>query len=624
MLFILPVDLLTLRRLDSLSTMIRANGVSSRALKVARGQLASAAASSRGFLSSSARRQASSSTQGAATHPSSASRDFSSRNLALGLLAIGLGANAFYISRQGGQSGDSKISLDGPAAAVRSGDYLYGEPRLPFSYGTKQDFEAAIEELKAYFTSQGEVWEDHVTTDEDELERRGIDENGHRSSSEGTKPSVVVYVRDTPDVQAVVRIANQYCMPIVPFSGGTSLEGHYIAPFAGISIDMSRMDKVLAFHPDDGDMVVQAGIGWETINQYCAKNGNQLFFPLDPGPGATIGGMIGTGCSGTNAVRYGTARGEHFLDMKVVLANGEVISTRGGGRARKSSAGFDIGKIIVGAEGTLGIVTEATVRLAPKMPADAVAVASFPNVEAASKTVNEILLSGIPVQCIELLDYKMIQSINQSNLCGRTYDEKDSLFFKLSGGEAAVAEAKEAITQAAVKFGAEKSSVEFETDKERAGKIWEGRKAALWAVAATNQAPGVKVWTTDVCVPISALPRLVRESQRDFQESGLTGTAIVGHAGDGNFHALIPFNAQDPEQTRITTQVVGRLCERAQKLQGTCTGEHGVGMGKIEFLESELPASTIRVMKAIKLALDPHNLLNPGKLYPSSDFPPSH
>ncbi|SAM76458.1 related to D-lactate dehydrogenase (cytochrome) [Ustilago bromivora] len=557
------------------------------------------------------------------THSSANSS--SSRNLTLGLLAMGLGANAYYLSQQDSNTKDSsKINLDGPAATIKNGNYVYSDPQLPFSYGSKQDFEAAIEELKAYFTSQSEAWDDFVTTGQDELERRGLDENGHRTSSEGTKPSVAVYVRDTPDVQAVIRIANKFRMPIVPFSGGTSLEGHYIAPFAGISIDMSRMDNILAFHPEDGDIVVQAGTGWEAVNAYCVKNGDQLFFPLDPGPGATIGGMIGTGCSGTNAVRYGTARGEHFLDMKVVLANGEVISTRGGGRARKSSAGFDIGKIIVGAEGTLGIVTEVTLRLAPKMPADAVAVASFPNVEAASKTVNEILLSGIPVQCIELLDHRMISAINASNLCGRTYDEKDSLFFKLSGGEAAVAEAKEAITKASVKFGAKKESVEFETDKERAAKIWEGRKAALWAVDATNEAPGVKVWTTDVCVPISALPRLVRESQEDFQKCGLTGTAIVGHAGDGNFHALIPFKADDPEQTKITTEAVGRLCERAQRLQGTCTGEHGVGMGKIEYLQKELPAGTVRAMKAIKLALDPQNLLNPGKLYPTPEFTPAH
>ncbi|SNX82406.1 related to D-lactate dehydrogenase (cytochrome) [Melanopsichium pennsylvanicum] len=596
--------------------MTSTHRITSRALTVARSHF-NTTTPLRQILYSSARRQ-NSSTSAGVTAPKASS----SPNLALALLAIGLGANAYYLSRQSSNS-STKLNLDSVPSTTTSACYTYTDPQLPFSYGTKADFEAAIFELRSYFTSQGEEWADWVTTDEDELERRGLDENGRRSSSEGTKPSVVVYVRDTLDVQAVVRIANKYRMPIIPFSGGTSLEGHYIAPFAGISIDLSRMDKVLAYHPEDGDMVVQAGIGWETINRYCDTHGDQLFFPLDPGPGATIGGMIGTGCSGTNAVRYGTARGEHFLDMQIVLANGEVISTRGGGRARKSSAGFDIGKIIVGAEGTLGIVTEATVRLAPKMPADAVAVASFPNVEAASQTVNEILLSGIPVQCIELLDYKMIQSINQSNLCGRTYHEMDSLFFKLSGGEAAVAEAKEAITRASVKYGAKKESVEFETDKVKAAKIWEGRKAALWAVASCNEAPGVKIWTTDVCVPISALPRLVRESQEDFQKSGLTGTAIVGHAGDGNFHALIPFKADDPEQARITTEVVGRLCERAQKLQGTCTGEHGVGMGKIDYLEKELPGGTIRVMKAIKLALDPKNLLNPGKLYPTPEFTPS-
>ncbi|TKY85108.1 hypothetical protein EX895_006188 [Sporisorium graminicola] len=232
--------------------------LSSRVLSLARFHSGGVSAPGLRFLTSSARRQNSPGTHRTTSPLSSAS---STRNLALGLLAIGLGANAFYLSRQNASSGSSQNSVDGPAAAVHSGDYPYDAPRLPFSYGTKQDFEAAIEELKAYFTAQGEDWNDHVTTDEDELERRGIDENGHRSSSEGTKPSVAVYVRDTPDVQAVMRIANKYRMPIVPFSGGTSLEGHYLAPFAGISIDMSRMDKVLAFHPEDGDMVVQAGIG---------------------------------------------------------------------------------------------------------------------------------------------------------------------------------------------------------------------------------------------------------------------------------------------------------------------------------------------------------------------------
>lgn len=295
-----------------------------------------------------------------------------------------------------------------------------------------------------------------------------------------------------------MQIANKYRMPVVPFSGGTSLEGHYTAPFAGISLDMSQMDNIVAFHPEDGDMVVQAGIGWEAINTYLADEGHQMFFPLDPGPGATIGGMIGTGCSGTNAVRYGTARGEHWLNMKVVLANGDVIETRGGGRARKSSAGFDLGKIIIGAEGTLGIVTEATIKLIPYSPASAVACAAFPNVEMASQTVADIQLKGVPVQCIELLDDAMMKAINKSGLCGRQYPEKDMLFFKLSGGTAAVEEAKSMITQASLRNGADKSSIAFETDKEKADKIWEGRKAALWAVRALDPSPSVRVWTTDV------------------------------------------------------------------------------------------------------------------------------
>lgn len=531
------------------------------------------------------------------------------RNLLLAIAAVSIGTNLYL--------GTRKTNAPSVSPSPSPNGYAYKDPQLRYQYGSKEDFLKAIEEIKTYFANAtGEPWDDHVSLDEDEIERRGTDENGHMGSSEGTKPSVIAYVRDTPDVQAVIKIANKYKMPIIPYSGGTSLEGHFVAPHAGISLDMSRMDKVIAFHPDDGDMVVQAGIGWETINQYCSDQGSALFFPLDPGPGATIGGMIGTGCSGTNAVRYGTARGEHFLDIKVVLPNGEIMQTRGGGRARKSSAGFDIGKIIVGAEGTLGIVTEATIRLAPKQPSSAVAVASFPNVEKASRAVNEILLKGVPVQCIELLDLEMMRQINASNLCGRTYDEKDSLFFKLSGGEAAVEEAKQSIIDAATKFGSHASSIEFETDVAKGVKIWEGRKAALWAMMANHDADGMKIWTTDVCVPISALPQLIRESQADFEASGVKGTAIVAHAGDGNFHAFLPTPTKDPAELQNCHEVVARLCERAQKLEGTCTGEHGVGLGKIEFLRNELPDSTIRLMKAIKLAFDPHNLLNPGKLYP--------
>ncbi|PWN52344.1 hypothetical protein IE53DRAFT_385212 [Violaceomyces palustris] len=404
-------------------------------------------------------------------------------------------------------------------------------------------------------------------------------------------------------------------MPVVPYSGGTSLEGHYTSPFAGISLDMSQMDKIIAVHAEDGDMVVQSGAKWEDINDHLAKLGHSLFFPLDPGPGATIGGMISTGCSGTNAVRYGTARGEHFLNMTIVLPNGDVIKTRQ--RARKSSAGFNVGSIVVGAEGTLGVVTEATIRLTPKLPS-AVAIASFPNVEQASKAVGEILLKGVPVQCIELLDAAMMSAINDSGLCPRTYPVKDTLFFKLSGGEGAIAEARSIIKEAAKKFGSDPASFEYERDEEKANMIWQGRKYALWSVKALDTRESSRVWTTDVCVPLSALPRLVRETQADLQATGLKN-AIVGHAGDGNFHGFLIFDSDSDEEVEKATKAVERMCERAQAMEGTCTGEHGIGTGKVRFLKNELGEGTLRLMKAVKLMFDPLNIMNPGKLYPLDD-----
>ncbi|EPQ31606.1 uncharacterized protein PFL1_00939 [Pseudozyma flocculosa PF-1] len=529
--------------------------------------------------------------------------------IAAAIAALSIAANLYLLS--------NPSSPPSSARSNNAGAYLYANPTLKHEYGSAADFTRGIQDLKAYFAKEtGGAWQDHVSQDDDELERKGYDENGHRVDSEGMRPSVVVWPRHTEDVVEIVKIANRYKMPLVPFSGGTSLEGHYTAPFAGISIDMSRMNKILAFHPEDGDIVVQSGIGWEAINSFLAAEGHSLFFPLDPGPGATIGGMIGTGCSGTNAVRYGTARGEHFLNMQVVLPNGEVIDTRGGRRARKSSAGFDLGRILVGAEGTLGIVTQATLKLQPRQPASGVACATFDNVEMATRAVNEILLRGVPVQCIELLDNEMMRAINASNLCGRSYDERDSLFFKLSGGQRAVEEAKAMITEASLKHGAKKESIEFEVDPKKADQIWQGRKEALWAVTARCQKDSERVWTTDVCVPISALPRLVRETQADLRSVGLTSSCVVGHAGDGNFHGLIPFDTADPESVKAATEAVRRMCLRAQDLDGSVSGEHGIGSGKVEFLERELGAGTIRLMKAVKLLLDPHNLMNPGKLYP--------
>lgn len=293
------------------------------------------------------------------------------------------------------------------------------------SYGSHKDYIAAISDLKASWEKEGKV--DKVSTDDADLETHGVSDWSYHPAK---KPTVVVWVDTTEEVQEVVKIANKYKVPITPFSGGTSLEGHFSSPYGGISIDVSAMDKVLEVSELDGEARVQAGVKWEDLNAYLKDKGIPLFFPLDPGPGATIGGMAGTGCSGTNAVRYGTAKAEWFLNLTVVLPTGEIIKTRS--HARKSAAGWDATKLFIGAEGTLGIVTEATLRLAPLLPTKC-AVVTFDGVEEAVRAATEVVNAGYPVQCVEYMDARTMDAINKGGLAGRQYKPVDSLFFKFQG-----------------------------------------------------------------------------------------------------------------------------------------------------------------------------------------------
>ncbi|KAH8833953.1 FAD-linked oxidase-like protein [Flagelloscypha sp. PMI_526] len=467
--------------------------------------------------------------------------------------------------------------------------------------GSNGDIAKAIVQLKVAFPQPGQV-----DTDDESLQLYGSSDNWYLPAS---PHSVIVRPNSTEDVVKIVNIARKFNVPMIPYSGATSLEGHFSGnPNGSICIDMSGMDKIIAIREEDSDMTVQSGIKWEDINNVLKEKNISLFFPLDPGPGATIGGMIGTGCSGTNAVRYGTAKGEWFLSLTVVLPNGEVIKTRQ--RARKSSAGFDTTKLFIGAEGTLGIVTEATIRLAPLLPTK-VAVASFPNVEHAVNAVQDILNSayGAHVQCVELLDDNMMNAMNTSGFVDRKWPVRDTLFFKLQGDDASVKMASKIIQTISQKHKSD-SFVFAATDKE-AENLWQNRKYAFMSSIAS--VPGSKCWTTDVCVPVSKLPQLVAETKQDLKDSGLTST-IVGHVGDGNFHALILFQTDD-ELPKVK-DAVHRMVHRAIALDGTCTGEHGVGIGKREFLSEELGEGTVELMKTIKRAVDPLNLMNPGKLYP--------
>ncbi|KAJ4463493.1 D-lactate dehydrogenase cytochrome oxidoreductase [Lentinula edodes] len=468
-------------------------------------------------------------------------------------------------------------------------------------YASPREIKVAIEKLKQAFPE-----EDRVSTDSNVLTEHGSSDNSYHPAS---PHAVVVRALSTEDVVTIVKIATECRMPMVVYSGATSLEGHYSGVSPGsICIDMSAMDKILEIHEADSDLICQAGAQWEDINQTLKDKGIPLFFPLDPGPGATIGGMVGTGCSGTNAVRYGTAKAEWFLNLTVVLPNGEVIKTRR--RARKSSAGFDTTKLFIGAEGTLGIVTEATLRLAPRLPTK-VAMAQFGNVEQAVNAVQDILNSpyGSHIQCVELLDDHMMDAINTAGVSTKLLPVRDTLFFKLQGDDPAIKLTAKTVQAIVKKHGSDR--FEFASTDQEAEDLWQNRKYALTSTMGAH--PGTRCWTTDVCVPVSKLPELVYETKKDLAEAGLRST-IVGHVGDGNFHALILFE-NDDELPKVT-DAVHRLVHRALDLDGTCTGEHGVGIGKKQYLSEELGQGTVELMRSIKNAVDPLNLLNPGKLYP--------
>ncbi|WVQ74688.1 hypothetical protein IAR50_004292 [Cryptococcus sp. DSM 104548] len=470
------------------------------------------------------------------------------------------------------------------------------------SYGSRQDYLSAIKELQASWEKKGKG--DKVSTDDADLETHGISDWSYHPAE---KPTVVVWADSTEEVQEIVQISSKYKVPITPFSGGTSLEGHYSSPYGGISLDVSEMDKILEISEDDGEARVQAGVKWEDLNAYLKEKGVPLFFPLDPGPGATIGGMAGTGCSGTNAVRYGTAKAEWFLNLTVVLPTGEIIQTRS--HARKSAAGPDTTKLFIGAEGTLGIVTEASLRLAPLLPTKC-AVVTFPGVEEAVKAATEVVNKGYPVQCVEYLDGKTMEAINKGGLAGRQYNAVDSLFFKFQGSDAQMAEVATSVKKLVSKHGG--ANFEFSKSDKEADALWQGRKAALWSVL--GLVDGSRVWTTDVCVPISKLPRLVRETREDFDRRGLIACHF-GHVGDGNVHSLALFRS--PEELARVEEAVHAMVERAISLGGTCTGEHGVGLGKIEYLKQELGEGTVNLMESVKRMVDPGCLMNPGKIYPN-------
>lgn len=417
-------------------------------------------------------------------------------------------------------------------------------------------------------------------------------------------PDVVVFPSSQDEVQKIVMACNKYKVPIVPYGGATSIEGHTLAPHGGVCIDMTLMKKIKSLHVEDMDVVVEPGVGWIELNEYLKPYG--LFFPLDPGPGATIGGMCATRCSGSLAVRYGTMR-DNVINLQAVLPNGDVIKT--GSRARKSAAGYDLARLIIGSEGTLGVITEVTLRL-QKLPSHSVvAMCNFKTIKDAADVAIATMLSGIQVSRVELLDEVQIRAINMAN--DKKLPEVPTLMFEFIGTEAYALEQTLIVQKIATEHNG--SDFVFVEEPDAKAELWKIRKEALWAGLAMK--PDYEAMITDVCVPLSRLAECISTSKRMLDASSLT-CLVIAHAGDGNFHTIILFDPSKEDQRKEAERLNHFMVHTALSMEGTCTGEHGVGTGKMKYLEKELGIESLRTMKRIKAALDPNNIMNPGKLIP--------
>jgi D-lactate dehydrogenase (cytochrome) len=420
---------------------------------------------------------------------------------------------------------------------------------------------------------------------------------------ENAPPDAVVFAESREDVIDAVRICAAHDAPIVPFGAGTSLEGHVNALHGGVSIDLTGMNRVIAVHAEDLDVVVEPGVTRKALNEHLRDSG--LFFPIDPGADASIGGMAATRASGTNAVRYGTMK-DNVISLGVVTAEGAYLRTAS--RAKKSSAGYDLTRLFVGSEGTLGVIVEATLRLAGLPEAIAGGHCSFPSVRAACDATIETIQSGLPVARIELLDEMQVKACNAYSKL--SLPETPTLFVEFHGSEESVAEQAARFGEIAGEHGG--GSFAWATKPEERSRLWQARHDAYWAVAGLR--PGARPFATDVCVPISRLADCVEETQRDIADSGLLAP-IVGHVGDGNFHVSPLIDMNDPAEIERAERFSGRLARRAIAMDGTCTGEHGVGQKKIAYVEIEHSPDTLELMRRVKASFDPMNLFNPGKIF---------
>lgn len=439
-----------------------------------------------------------------------------------------------------------------------------------------------------------------ISTSESVLLQHGSDMSYHTPAL----PDAVVFPHTTEEVAEVVRLCRKYKLPMIPFGTGSSLEGHLMAQRGGISIDLSEMNRILEINVDDLDATVEAGVTRTQLNDSLNPKG--LFFPVDPGADASLGGMAATRASGTTTVRYGSMR-NNVLSLKVVLPDGRVIRTSS--RARKSSAGYDLTALYLGSEGTLGIITELSVRIYGTPEAISSAVCAFPTMQAAVGCVIQTIQMGIPVARMELLDAVQIDAVNR--FTGSVYEKSPTLFLEFHGSEAGVVEQAEAVSAIAAEAGG--GDFRWATTAEDRAQLWKARHEAYFAALALR--PGAKGFITDVCVPISRLADCIEETREDLSSTNLLAP-ILSHAGDGNFHLSILIDPSDASELKEARGLNDRLVKRALAMGGTCTGEHGVGLGKMKYLEEEHGAAALDVMRSIKKAIDPDDLMNPGKILP--------
>jgi D-lactate dehydrogenase (cytochrome) len=430
-------------------------------------------------------------------------------------------------------------------------------------------------------------------------EQHGRDE----STYPVTPPDAVVFCESTDEVAAVVTLAAAHAVPVIPFGIGSSLEGHLLAVQGGVSIDLSRMNRIVAVNAEDLTATVQAGVTREQLNRDIRDTG--LFFPIDPGANATLGGMAATRASGTNAVRYGTMK-ENVLGLTVVTAAGEVIRT--GTRAKKSSAGYDLTRLFVGSEGTLGVMTEVTLKLYPLPEAVSAAICHFPSIDAAVRTTIQVIQMGVPIARCELLDANAIRGVNKHSHL--TLRESPMLLMEFHGSPAGVQEQAQTVQDIASEFGGQ--AFEWASTPEERTRLWTARHQAYFA--ALQLRPGCRSLSTDTCVPISRLAESINESVTEAEAAGLPYW-VVGHVGDGNFHLSYLLDPNDPVEATTAERLSVQMVRRAIRLGGTCTGEHGIGLHKIGYLAEEAGPGAVEIMRCIKRALDPKNIMNPGKIF---------